>query len=91
MVGTEFSGGGALIAYDEQRGNIRDTDGLTTPQQKHMHMLANGDFVFGSVKIGGGWYGQKFEAAKDETINIHFAGVSWFVTPMIDPVAQVDW
>lgn len=90
MVGTEFGVGGASIAYDEQRGNTGDTDGLTTPQQKHMRMLANGYLAFGPVKLGGGWYGQKIEAARDETINIYFAGVTWFVTPAVGLVAQVD-
>jgi predicted porin len=89
MAGFEFGPGGASVAYDEQRGNTGDTDGLTTPQQKHMRMLANGYFWVGPVKFGGGWYGQKIEAAKDATINIYFAGASWNPTPALNLTGQV--
>lgn len=48
------------------------------------------NFVVGPVKVDGEWYGPKIEATKEETININFAGVSWFVTPMLDQVVHLD-
>jgi predicted porin len=89
MAGLEFGPGGMSAAYDEQRGNVGATDGLTTPRQKHTRMLANGYFWVGPVKFGGGWYGQKIEAAKDATINIYFAGASWNATPALNLTGQV--
>lgn len=89
MSGLDFGPGGVSIAYDEQRGNTGATDGLGTARQKHMRMLANGYLMLGPVKVGGGWYGQKIEAGVDQTINVYFAGATWYPTAQFHLSGQV--
>lgn len=90
---------GAAVAFDEQRGGAGSAPATIAPtasyamaraSSRDRRLVANGYFVLGPVKVGGGWIGRWIHSdVTSVSSNLFYLGASYAVSVPLQVDAQV--
>ncbi len=77
LLGYESKAYGATVSYDKLYGNTGAANGLTSSDKYDRRITANGFYLFGTTKLGGGVIDRKTDAAIGVTeSDLYYLGVS---------------